>query len=214
MHHQVTGSLHSGLFFNSGDKSCISDGNIDFDDDCIVGAAYDSFGEWEDYDDVCLTFDTSENALPDGYSWALDILDGVYDNKFVYYNNPSSVGIYVFDTGVRTDHIEFEDLDGISDGNSIASNLLLPLGIEFWDDEFVFPAFHGTSVASAAGGNYYGSSKNQNIYNVNTAGVFNFTFGNYTILFPSTAFTLIGLEAVLNNTRSTGQKGVINFSYI
>jgi len=99
-------------------------------------------------------------------------LIGKYDTNYYY---PSTAGagvdIYIIDSGINTGHIDFDTKDrtvvceGIADGDTF---------IKFseddqrrkicYNDKTKNYIYHGTAIASAAAGSYYGVAKKANIH--------------------------------------------------
>ena len=218
----ASGEHLTGAIFDTSDRSCFTNSDDSFTSEslCIHGIFYDSIGPFEDTatstSGSCITINLSERVFfPSEFfeSWGLDGLDSdtsnniIYDGEYTYYDLPNTIDLYVVDNGIRGDHEEFEgrviDL-GIYDGKSWFND-------SFWDNV----VYHGTTVASNMGGYYYGSSKNQRIYNINFA--FGLIFGQgvnpFGLVYYSDTLLLLGLQDILNNMITTGRKGVVNMSF-
>lgn len=91
-----------------------------------------------------------------GADWGLDRLDqrtGL-DNSYTYQSTGAGVSVYIFDTGIRTSHVDFGGrvvggYSAISDGN----------GLNDCNG-------HGTHVAGTAGGTVYGVAKGVQLYSI------------------------------------------------
>jgi len=130
--------------------------------------------------------------------WNLDQLDGILDNKYNgVQKNPSTIDpnidIYILDTGVQLDHVVFDQI--LYDGKNQALYLT--------GSPKSYTQYHGTHVASVAGGKYFGVSEKFRIYNyavLNSQGT------------GTDSMILNGLQSVYNNLIKTKRKGVINMS--
>lgn len=104
--------------------------------------------------------------LPYEYLWHLDRLDeatfGARDGSYELCPEARSVYAYVLDTGVRTNHVEFENrvvLSRAFDNDNPDGVLDMTNGC--YDPNFPNDAPHGTWVASALAGTRVGASKAQ-----------------------------------------------------
>lgn len=115
-------------------------------------------------------------TLKDGEPWGIDRVDGVLDQKYMYAWTGKGVSVYIFDTGIQSNHDEFK-------GGRVTCgiNLVVTEDCEDLDG-------HGTHVAGTVGGKTYGVAKGVNLVTVkvlNMEGV-----GN-------TALVIKGLEYVM-----------------
>jgi subtilisin family serine protease len=109
--------------------------------------------------DRVVTLHSGTQAQPP--SWGLDRVDQRYlelDNSYRYEYTGAGVHAYIFDTGVRSTHVEFAGrmgpgYDGVQDGN----------GTEDCHG-------HGTHVAGTVGGTRYGVAKNVTIHPIRVIG--------------------------------------------
>lgn len=102
-----------------------------------------------------------EQPIANVYSanWGLDRIgqrETVLDSKYVYTRIGSGVDIYVLDTGIKQDHIEF------GSRASVLGDFVTETDYPAGDDG----NGHGTHVASIAAGNEFGVAKNANIFAV------------------------------------------------
>lgn len=108
--------------------------------------------------DQAIAMEEVQQPVP---SWGLDRIDqraGALDGRYSYSNAGSGVNVYVFDTGIRTSHREFEDRASgaftvVSDGRGT-------------DD----CRGHGTHVAGVIGGRTYGVAKAARLFAVRVLG--------------------------------------------
>jgi len=98
--------------------------------------------------------------IQDGAPWGLDRIDQrqlPLDNLFHYFQSAgSNVDVYVIDTGIYLEHLEFG-------GRAV-------FGINIIDQDNTDCNGHGTSVAGVAGGRTYGVAKKATLVSVKTMG--------------------------------------------
>jgi len=145
--------------------------------------------------DNCLNENTSNifynNTLkPD--AWFLDMFDGNKDRNYSYVNKVTNdVVIWILDTGINDQHVEFN------------KNQIINVDSTFTRINLNHP--HGTGVACSSSGINYGSSKNFTIYNYPVCRVGS-SCGSSTIN--------DGLLAVLNYVKlNKNKRVVINMSF-
>lgn len=207
----ITAITLSALFFefDSDDTSCINNPTVNLDNFCIFGVVYDRMVPLNiDVSGECTTRNIGANTLPAGYSWALDRLNGIpFDaGMWEYFSGPfvpEVVDLFIVDSGIRGTHEEFNGrvIDHSIGGNPPFFNSPNRGGFD-----------HGTQVASAAGGFWYGSSRGQTIHNYNV-GMY---FQDYNVYAPSRAYTdtaLIQIRDYLEGFGIGARRGVINMSF-
>eukprot|EP01036_Dinobryon_divergens_P022715 gene22715-30998_t len=104
-------------------------------------------------------------VYPAAYSWGIDRIDqstlplsgsGTYDPAF----KGCGVDIYIIDSGIDTNHIEFASVSGVSRTVSNIFNQYGAVTSDTDDDD----SGHGTHCAGSAGGNTVGTAPCANIY--------------------------------------------------
>jgi len=101
--------------------------------------------------------EVSLNATQTGATWGIDRTDQTalpLDGNYTYQTSGSAVDAYIFDTGIRQDHVEFggrakPGYDAIISGGTANDG-----------------NGHGTHVAGTVGGTIYGMAKNISLYAV------------------------------------------------
>jgi len=169
-----------------GDDSCLGNTEIDYDEYCIADVEYESV-----YNITGCSYQNLQSGMPYGYSWSLDKLDKTVDNQFYYMSGSSVVDIYILDTGVQTNHVEF-------------GGRVINLDTSYTN----ITGSHGTHVAGISGGTNYGVSRGLKIYSYNVCRYF-YSDGSVGC---GGGDIFEGLRQVLNRLTSTGRKGVINLS--
>ncbi|KAI9143676.1 peptidase S8/S53 domain-containing protein [Paraphysoderma sedebokerense] len=136
---------------------------------------------------------TARQFIEQGILYNLDVLDGVQDG---FYNYPDTAGtgtdIYILDTGVTTQHREF---------NGTRAQMLGAIGIQVPMED---PIGHGSHVAGIAAGSMVGVSKNSTILMIR---LLDETGGT------STAAVLQGIEMVIRTAQQRQRPSVINMSF-
>ena len=197
------------LYFDSSDGSCIADidPTVNLDNLCIIDVEYDG------YDEPAIVLEgecTSRSVFP-GYSWALDLIDGVNDEEYRYFDGEfigRSVELFIIDTGIRTTHDEFSDIVDRVINHELGGN-------PAWFDPNMYVALvwydHGTKVASAAGGFRYGTARGNKIHNFN-AGI-EWDNGEIHGYYIDNWRTDVALGAIRDYLANTWVRGVINMSF-
>ena len=90
------------------------------------------------------------NATQSPAPWGLNYIDGSNDNTYTYNSNGTGVTAYIIDSGIRSDHVDFNGRVDISRGGTTVQD---GRGTEDCNG-------HGTHVASTVGGRTYGVAKN------------------------------------------------------
>ena len=93
-------------------------------------------------------------SLKDGQPWGIDLVDGKLDRKYNYTYSGNGVNVYVFDTGIMSNHDEF--------GSGRVTCGLNTITDEVCDDL----KGHGTHVAATVGGKTYGLARKVSLINV------------------------------------------------
>ena len=141
-------------------------------------------------------------------SYGLDLLDSPWlDGRYSYVDkdtvvdNPDGLDIFIIDSGIQSDHIEFEDGQVIHImGDGPASAETSNLGTIY--------DVHGTHVAGSASGRNYGSSRGFPIYDYRVC-----EFDSNMEVPCYTSLITDAMERVLNKLRENpARRGVINLS--
>lgn len=160
---------------------------------------------------------------PEDLLWHLDRIDqvaGTLDGKFDRHNRGAGSVVYVMDTGILADHVEFETADGGSRVIAgIDTSAVVPIGASgcrsankaiapcFANFDELPAASHGTSVASIIAGSKVGVAPSAQIVSVrvmNERGL------------ATTRSYLDGLDAIIRHAWSSGDSSprtsIINIS--
>jgi aqualysin 1 len=97
---------------------------------------------------------TIVQSLKDGQPWGIDRVDGKVDKKYTYKWSGKGVNVYIFDTGVMSNHDEFS-------GGRVTCGINL-IETETCEDL----KGHGTHVAGTVGGKTYGLAKSVQFINI------------------------------------------------
>ena len=97
---------------------------------------------------------TTTATLKDGQPWGIDLVDGTVDQKYKYTYSGNGVKVFVFDTGIMSNHEEFGTGRVTCGFNAIAE--------EVCDDL----KGHGTHVAATVGGKTYGLARKVSLVNI------------------------------------------------
>lgn len=93
-------------------------------------------------------------SLKDGQPWGIDLVDGKLDRKYNYTYSGNGVRVFVFDTGIMSNHDEF--------GTGRVTCGLNTISEEVCEDL----KGHGTHVAATVGGKTYGLARKVSLINV------------------------------------------------
>jgi subtilisin family serine protease len=93
-------------------------------------------------------------SLKDGQPWGIDLVDGKLDRKYNYTYSGNGVKVFVFDTGIMSNHDEFWTGQVTCGLNTIEE--------EICDDL----KGHGTHIAATVGGKTYGLARQVSLINV------------------------------------------------
>jgi len=151
---------------------------------------------------------TQDTVLGAGFEfWNLDRIDRrarTYDTTYHYSSTGSAVDVYVLDTGIRLDHIDFVRADNTSSilpASTFGGSYFFIAGDDILRGEDCDG--HGTHVAGTVAGRFSGAAKGANVVPVR---IFPFCSGG-----GSTADIISGLDWVVANRRP-GVPAVINMS--
>jgi len=181
------------LYINENEDStnCLENGPIiDYDNYCIEDISYDILLDLHDYScNQQLTNNIYYGSIKKPNAWHLsNFQSSTTSYKYPYnnINNNQTVDLWILDSGINSNHIEF-NIGQIIDE----------------DISFNFSMSHGTGTAAVASGINYGSSKNIIIH-------------DYPVCRSSSgcAFSYIdlGLQKIIEHMKKTGKRSVINLS--
>jgi len=128
------------------------------------------------------------NQVQHNVTWALDILDGVRDNKYTFEGDGSGVDVYIVDSGIDLKHKEFE-------GRA-------KWGYPAEDPHKQDTMGHGTHVSGIIGSKTFGVAKKCTLIAVKVLG----DNGGYT------GDILPGLSYIIKAAKKSGRPSVVNMS--
>ena len=140
-------------------------------------------------------------------SYGLDLLDSPWlDGRFSYVDidtvrdNPDGLDIFVIDSGIQSDHIEFAEGQVVHVMGDGPASTETPLGTIY--------DFHGTHVAGTASGMNYGSSRGLKIYDYRVC-----EFDEELEVPCYTSLITDAMDRILNTLKDNpSRRGVINLS--
>jgi subtilisin family serine protease len=92
--------------------------------------------------------------LKDGQPWGIDLVDGKLDKKYTYTYAGSGVNVYVFDTGIMSNHDEFGTGRVTCGFNAVT------------EEDCEDAKGHGTHIAGTVGGKTYGLARKVSLVNI------------------------------------------------
>lgn len=119
---------------------------------------------------------TGPDTIQQGAPWSLDRIDQFANpltTSYSYDFTGAGVNIYIIDTGIRSTHVDFRELD------------VSRATVEFEVQSFSFPGTdchgHGTGVASVAGGRSFGVAKRATLRGIRIAGCSGGTLSSWMV---------------------------------